>query len=207
MDITIAAFSEFPNHNYYFIFFFFFFHFPSFYPLTVSEFLTMNRLPFSRKLRNSPRPTLMPGTRRRASDFFSRRGIEASPGPTTQNLAPEPDPPTSPSVHVANDGAFFLGTISAPTSSQSSIFSLGEPSTWMAEPSEYDDYINSNTLDADSGRRLQALQTLMCNPDLSPSVRSILATAYRQFERQSARPLETLPPYSHDCKPPPYLVR
>ncbi|KAF7999088.1 hypothetical protein HF325_006620 [Metschnikowia pulcherrima] len=84
--------------------------------------------------------------------------------------------------------------------------SFYEPA-WQTEPTEYDDVINSNTLDADSGRRLQALQVSMCNPELSPSVRSILATAYRQFEKQSARTLETLPPYSHDCKPPPYLVR
>ncbi|OBA19128.1 hypothetical protein METBIDRAFT_219238 [Metschnikowia bicuspidata var. bicuspidata NRRL YB-4993] len=99
----------------------------------------------------------------------------------------------------------YVDILTDSSSSQLSMFSFEEPAS-SAEPSEYDDYFCSNTLDADSGRRLQALQTSMCNPDLSPSVRSVLETAFRQFDKQSARTLETLPPYSHDCKPPPYLV-
>ncbi|KAM9940268.1 hypothetical protein OXX80_000253 [Metschnikowia pulcherrima] len=188
------------------------------------------------KERASNRPLSFFLGNRRASALFARFGDsdETSDGPESESREGSSDQSHSPGPHGRSPGVsrcgsrrsgigagdnrigagdsvprtapqIYLGNFSS-SSSQSSMVSFYEPA-WQTEPTEYDDVINSNTLDADSGRRLQALQVSMCNPELSPSVRSILATAYRQFEKQSARTSETLPPYSHDCKPPPYSVR
>lgn len=66
----------------------------------------------------------------------------------------------------------------------------------------YEEYHNPNTLDDQLGSRLRALQALMSKPGLSPSVRLFLETAYRQFERDSAKKQAVLPPYSEDSRPP-----
>lgn len=69
---------------------------------------------------------------------------------------------------------------------------------------QYNEFHDSNTLDAQLGPRLRALQDSLRNPDLSLPVRKILQTAYNQFERESARNQEFLPMYTPDY-PPPYL--
>lgn len=74
--------------------------------------------------------------------------------------------------------------------------------TTPAELLPYSEFHDCNTLDAQLGPRLQALQHSMQNPELSPSVRSILQTAFNQFERESVRNMEALPVYSADCRPP-----